>query len=198
MLHPHTELKFVSAEIGYGIFTTQNIPKGTIIWVKDNLDRTFTQEEISSMTPANLENVMKYTYRDNKGHYLFCWDLTRYVNHSFQPNSMLTGLDFEIAIRDIARGEEITNDYGTLNIIEPMKCAHSRSERDSVFPDDLLNFYPQWDKCIREAMTKLYSVSQPLQKFLTLSQKEQIEKIHSGEVEMPSLIQSYFDAKNET
>jgi len=192
MLHPHTELKFVSTEIGYGIFTTQNIPKGTIIWVKDNLDRTFTQEEIFSMTPANLENVMKYTYRNNKGHYLFCWDLTRYVNHSFTPNSMLTGLDFEIAIKDIAQGEEITNDYGTLNIIEPMKCAHSHSDRDSVLPDDLLRFHPQWDKCIREAVTKLYSVSQPLEKFLTLSQKEQIEKILSGEIQVPSILNCYY------
>ena len=121
MLHPYTELRFVSDEIGYGIFATEFIPKGTITWVKDELDRVFTPQELEKLNPATLEHLLKYTYRNSKGEYLFCWDLTRYVNHSFEPNSMLTSMGFEIAIKDIPRGTEITNDYGTLNIIEPFK-----------------------------------------------------------------------------
>ena len=107
MLHPHTELRFVSAEIGYGIFATAFIPKGTIMWVKDELDRIIPKEKISELSPANLENLLKYSYRTSAGDYFFCWDLTRYVNHSFNPNSMLTALGFEIAINDIHPGDEI-------------------------------------------------------------------------------------------
>ena len=47
MLHPHTELRFVSPEIGYGIFATAFIPKGTITWVKDELDRIIPKEKIN-------------------------------------------------------------------------------------------------------------------------------------------------------
>ena len=61
MLHPHTELKFVSPEIGYGIFVTALIPKGTITWVRDELDRIVSKDDLSKMTQANLENLLKYS-----------------------------------------------------------------------------------------------------------------------------------------
>ena len=47
MLHPHTELRHVSKLIGYGVFATQLIPKGTITWVRDDLDQTFSPGEIA-------------------------------------------------------------------------------------------------------------------------------------------------------
>ena len=51
MLHPHTELRHVSKQIGYGVFATQLIPKGTITWVRDDLDQTFSPAEILSFRP---------------------------------------------------------------------------------------------------------------------------------------------------
>lgn len=191
MLHPHTELRFVSPEIGYGVFATQDIPKGTITWVKDQLDRTFPKEEISKLSLPNYENLMKYTYRDKNGDYFFCWDLTRFVNHSFEPNSMVTSLDFEIAIRDIRKGDEITNDYGTLNIIEPFKCAKG-SHREFVKPDDLLHFHKGWDELIASAMESYLHVTQPLQYFLTSDQIDKVNKILTRQMEMPSIIENYF------
>lgn len=194
MLHPHTELRFVSPEIGYGIFATEDIPKGTITWVRDELDRTFSQEEVKTLTPPNFANLMKYTSRDKNGDFLFYWDLTRYMNHSFEPNSCITGLDFEVAIRDIKKGDEMTNDYGTLNVVEPFKCLKSSHTREYVRPDDLLNFYPEWDKQVTLAMSKVKSVSQPLERFLTFLQKTQIDDITSGKKTMPSLLESYYKA----
>ena len=195
MLHPHTELRFVSEEIGYGIFATHDIPAGTIMWVKDQLDRVFTASEIKKMTEANVENILKYTYRDRNGDYFFCWDLTRYVNHSYEPNSILTSLGFEIAVKDIKRGDEITNDYGTLNIIEPFKCANGPHERETVKPDDLTRFYAEWDDLINLAMKNQNKVNQPLQKFLTNEQMENLKKIHYGEMKVPSIIENYFADK---
>ena len=133
MLHPDTELKYVSPEIGYGIFATALIPNGTITWVKDELDRIVPKEDLEKLNPANLENLLKYSYRNYRGDYVFCWDLTRYVNHSYRPNSILTPLGFEIAIRDILPGEEVTNDYGTLNIIESFECANGPSHERDLF-----------------------------------------------------------------
>ena len=64
MLHPHTELKFVSPDIGYGVFASSFIPKGTITWVKDELDRVIPKDNLNQLTKANLENLLKYyTYK---------------------------------------------------------------------------------------------------------------------------------------
>lgn len=188
MLHPQTELKFVSEAIGYGIFATELIPKGTIMWVRDELDRVIKKEDLANYSPANLENLLKYTYRTAEGDYFFCWDLNRYVNHSFQPNSMITPLGFEIAIRDIQPGEEVTNDYGTLNVIEAFVCAKDTDhERSHVYPDDLARHYQAWDKKIAEAFQFIMQRPQPLERLLTKGQKEEIEKIHRGEMDLPSI-----------
>lgn len=193
MLHPHTELKFVSPEIGYGIFATTLIPKGTITWVKDELDRLIPAEELAHLSPANKENLLKYTYRNSKGEYFFCWDLTRYVNHSFEPNSMLTSLGFEIAIKDIHPGEEMTNDYGTLNIIEPFKCANDPChERDYVCPDDLVRFHQKWDDQIAQAFPLLPKVPQPLKKFMNAEQWGEIERIERGDMLLPSVLNNLY------
>ena len=195
MLHPHTELRFVSQEIGYGIFATEEIPKGTITWVKDQLDRVFKRSELEKMSEANIENLLKYTYRDRNGDYFFCWDLTRYVNHSYEPNSMLTALGFEIAIKDIKKGDEITNDYGTFNIIEPFTCANGPHHRETVKPDDLTRYYAEWDSLIADAMKFQNQVAQPLNKFLTHEQNNELEKIHCGEMNLPSVLENYFPDK---
>lgn len=195
MLHPHTELRFVSEDIGYGIFATHDIPKGTITWVKDELDRVFTKKEIDQMTEANLENLLKYTYRDRNGDYFFCWDLTRYVNHSYSPNSMLTALGFEIAIKDIKKGDELSNDYGTFNIIEPFVCANGPHKRETVKPDDLTRFYGEWDELVNEAMMFQCVVEQPLTKFLTEDQKRDLQDIHAGKKTLPSVLTNYFEDK---
>lgn len=193
MLHPHTELRFVSPEIGYGIFATKLIPKGTITWVKDELDRVITPGELEKMSPANLGNLLKYTYRDRDGNYFFCWDLTRYVNHSYDPNSMITAMDFEIAIRDIQVGEEITNDYGTFNIIEPFLCANGPHEREYVRPDDLKRFHAEWDALIQDAMIQQPKVAQPLDKFLTREQQETLRNIQLKKIPTPSILENYFE-----
>lgn len=192
MLHPSTELRFVSPAVGYGIFATKKIPQGTITWVKDELDRVFKPEEVKKLSPANYENLMKYTYRDRHGDYFFCWDLTRYVNHSYHPNSMLTAMGFEIAIKDIEVGDEMTNDYGSFNIIEPFKCAvRAEHEREFVRPDDLLRFHKEWDGLISSSMKFQNIVSQPLEKFLTDDQRQQLLRISQGE-DIPSVLENFF------
>lgn len=112
MIHQSTELKFVSDDIGYGVFATSDIPMGTIIWVKDQLDRVIKKNDLSEFTDANLENLLKYTYRDRNGDYIFCWDHTRFINHSFFPNTMATSLNFEIAIKNISKGKKSLTTMG--------------------------------------------------------------------------------------
>jgi hypothetical protein len=39
LIHPDSELRFIDPAIGYGVFATSLIPKGTFTWVRDELDQ---------------------------------------------------------------------------------------------------------------------------------------------------------------
>ena len=99
MIHPHTELRFINNEIGYGVVATEFIPAGTITWVQDKLDREFLPEEVGSLDPIYQSILDTYTFRNRVGNYILCWDNARYVNHSFNSNCLTTAYDFEIAVR---------------------------------------------------------------------------------------------------
>jgi hypothetical protein len=105
---------------------------------------------------------------------------------------MLTALGFEIAIKDILKGDEITNDYGTFNIIEPFQCAHGPHEREFVRPDDLVRFHEIWDNQIQNAFSLQGQVIQPLLKFLSKDQISQLGKISNGTLQMPSVKDNFF------
>src|SRR5262252_2299151 len=107
MIHPDSELRFVNDIVGYGLFATRLIPKGTFTWVRDDLDQIVdpsVQHHLPAMLTAQLH---KYSYLEPRGRIL-CWDHGRYVNHSCEPNCRSTGFDLEIAVRDIHPGEQLT------------------------------------------------------------------------------------------
>jgi len=195
MIHPHTELKFISAEIGHGVFATQLIPAGTITWVKDSLDRELSKTDFENLAPVCRPVVETYTYRNNKGNYVLCWDIARYTNHSFRPNSMATAYGFEIAISDIKPGEQLTNDYGFLNIVEPFRPTDEGTRRKTVYPNDLLRYHKQWDNSLKKAFVKIPLIEQPLKQLISDDHWRIIQKIEKGECEPESIRNNYFDDK---
>jgi len=167
MLHPYTELRHVNKHIGYGVFATQFIPKGTITWVRDDLDQTFAQQEILGFRKEYQELLDKYTFIDRTGNAVLCWDLARYLNHSCNANCLSAGYEFEIAVRDIRAGEELTDDYGTLNLAELFPCfCQNANCRKLIRPDDLMVLWEDWDAKLRSAFPLILVVDQPLQAFL--------------------------------
>ena len=192
MIHPDTEIRFISNEIGYGVVAKKLIPKGTITWVLDKLDREFTPLEVSDLDPVYREILGIYTFRNNKGNYVLCWDNGRYVNHSFNSNCLTTAYDFEIAIRDIQVGEQLTDDYGYLNINEPFRAHPEGTRRKIVYPDGLLKYYKNWDKKLLPAFKRIPEAEQPLRNLIKAEQWEEIEKIASGEKEMVSILSNYY------
>jgi hypothetical protein len=122
MVHPDTELRFVNDHIGWGVFATRALPKGTIVWALDPLDQKFTAAHVAAL-PAHAQSALeKYSYIDARGRHILCWDHGRFFNHSCAANCLSLGYDFELAVRDIAAGEELTDDYGTLNPLAPFPC----------------------------------------------------------------------------
>ncbi len=181
-MHPHTEIRFINDEIGYGVVAIRFIPKGTITWVQDDLDNIYTPGEVEAMAPRLKEMVDKYTFRNKDGNYVMCWDLAKYVNHSFNSNCLSTAYDFEIAIRDIDPGEQLTDDYGYLNITEPFEAKDEGLERSTVYPDDLLRYHEQWDAKIEAAFKHFYQVDQPLMELVPKDHRDLLkEKLSKGE-----------------
>jgi hypothetical protein len=195
MIHPDTELQFINATVGYGVVATAYIPKGTIVWVQDELDRTFTAEDIETLNPLMQEYLEKYSFTNNKGEKVLCWDNAKFVNHSFKSNCMSTAYDFEIAIKDIHPGEQLTDDYGYLNISEPFIPEDEGTERKVVYPDDLLIYYPIWDEAVRKNLSNFIRVDQPLLKFIDKNLRNDFIEVCSGHAELRSIKNCYCDAR---
>ena len=192
MIHPSTQLRYIDDQIGFGVFATEFIPKGTIVWVLDPLDQILHPSVLENVDPHQKAMIYKYAYRNEKGEYVLCWDLGRYVNHSFHANCMGTAYNCEIAIRDIYPGEQLTDDYGTLNVEEPFKCFKEEgTNREIVYPDDLLKYYKEWDEQVIEALAYFHQVKQPL---LHLIDRNDLIKLKKAAIEkkLPDSIKSIF------
>lgn len=192
MIHPRTELKYISNEIGYGVVATDFIPAGTITWALDKLDREFSPLEFQSMEPIYQEILDTYTYRNNKGNFVLCWDNGRYVNHSFNSNCLTTAYDFEISIRDIHPGEQLTDDYGYLNIPSSFRGVDEGTRRKVVYPDDLTKYYKVWDKKILKVFGKIILNEQPLKSLIREELWNKIHSIAQGKEQMDSILTNYY------
>lgn len=190
MIHPSSELRFISAEIGYGVFATEFIPRGTFLWVLDAFDRILTDEEREALPPLLRQQVDRYAYQAADGDFVFCWDFGRYMNHSCAPASRGIGDAFEIAVRDIQPGEELTCEYGTLNLVQPMTCrCGALSCRGEIRRDDAERYYERWDAEARAAFELAGKVAQPLLPYAKAGPRDLplLAALRSGsEVEVPS------------
>jgi uncharacterized protein len=197
MIHPDTELRFISEAIGYGVVATKLIPKGTITWALDKLDRTFSPTQIQELDPLYQDVLAKYTYRTPQGNHILCWDNARFVNHSSKSNCLTTAYEFEIAIRDIFPGEELTDDYGYLNIEEPFEVLPEEgTDRTVVYPDDLLRYYKVWDEQLLGAFPQLINVSQPLFHILNPALQEKVQRVATGQEPFDSILHCYYPSHN--
>ncbi|NNE76399.1 MAG: SET domain-containing protein [Pricia sp.] len=191
MIHPDTKLAFINEFIGHGVIATKLIPAGTITWVLDDLDMEFTAEQIDKMHEEQKKYIDIYSYRNYKGNYVLCWDHSRFVNHSFNSNCLSTAYDFEVAIRDIYPGEQLTDDYGYLNVENSFEPIAEAGNRSLVKPDDLLHFHNQWDEELKKTFPKIANLRQPLQPFFSQNDWWHIQEIAQGRREMESILKNY-------
>lgn len=197
MIHPKTELKFISNEIGHGVVATAFIPAGTITWALDKLDREFSPDAFKAMDTLYQDILETYTFRNNNGNMVLCWDHGRYVNHSFNSNCLSTAYDFEIAIRDIHPGEQLTDDYGYLNISKPFRGIDEGTKRKVVYPDDLLKYSKMWDKKLLKVFNRIPKLEQPLRSLIPENLWNEIMEVSENKKPMESIIKNFYSAKDK-
>lgn len=167
MIHPATELQFVSPEVGYGVFATSFIPRGTIVWTLCDLDRRFTPPERARLAPAYHAYVDKYGYVDFAGDTILCWDFGRYENHSCEPACLAVGPHVDVLVRDLEAGDQLTCEYGLLNLEVELHCrCGTPSCRGVIGPNDALKFGRAWDEAVRRVLPAASRVPQPLRPFV--------------------------------
>jgi SET domain-containing protein len=105
LIHPDSELRFINPAIGYGVFATSLIPKGTFTWVRDQLDQIVEPRLDTRLPEMPAALLHRYSYLELRGRVL-CWDQVRFINHSCQANCRSTGFDLELATRDIQRARK--------------------------------------------------------------------------------------------
>jgi uncharacterized protein len=146
MLMVETELR-ASPIAGIGVFVTQPVRKGELIWRFDSrIDRVFSEEELAEM-PEQLQRFLR-TYSTLHGDlklWVLCGDNGRFFNHSDQPNTRSLGIAFgdDVAAEDIEPGTELTSDYrticdamrlGRLDFNQPHPDSRSRSPLINASP----------------------------------------------------------------
>jgi hypothetical protein len=163
MIHPASELRFLDAELGFGVFATQPIPRGTIVWALCERERIYSPGAVAVLDTAGREVVERYAYLDTAGNAVLACDTGRYVNHSCEPTTLGVGEYLEVAVRDVAAGEQITCEYALLNLPGGLRCrCGSRGCRGTVRADDVERHWRAWDARRRGAIERWADVPQPL------------------------------------
>jgi len=183
MQHPNTELKFVNPQVGYGVFATDFIPTGTIVYARCSLDITIPPTSPLLSDPAYRDLIEKYAYTDQHGDFIICWDIGKYVNHCCHASALSTGYGFDIAVRDLQPGDEITNDYAQFSFDEEMDLfCHYPDCRKKFTRQDFDHLHPYWDKQVKAALQHFTQVPQPLQKYLDSQTAYELEHyLRTGE-----------------
>lgn len=188
MIHPDTKVQYLNEKIGWGVFSTSFIPKGTIVYVKDELELTITPQQFAKLDNHLQQAVEKYSYLENQGNRIVSWDHAKYVNHCCDCNTMSTGYGFEIAIKNIYPDDEITDEYGLFNVKEKMNLTCEKSGcRGCIQPSDIDQYFRNWDSKVKSALTEIMEVEQPLISLLDLKTVERLVNFLSNQDDFESV-----------
>ncbi len=131
---------------------------------------------MAGLPPFYRRLLDTYTFRDEHGRHVLCWDLARFMNHSCTPCCLGPDSSFEVAVRDIHPGEALTDDYASLYLqAHESFCCHCGEHdcRQWISSADMEKCTPEWERLIDEAMRLPTEVPQPLAPILLAAVKRQ-------------------------
>ncbi|MFE9769587.1 SET domain-containing protein [Streptomyces sp. NPDC005808] len=171
-----------------GLFVTEPIPTGTVIWLPCTKCSRWSKEEVAALPAARFQALDTYGHLLTDGSLLLPCLGAYLMNHSCEANVLDLGLDFGLAVHDIAPGEEVTCDYATF--VEDggwsMECrCRSPRCRGSVTTEQGRDpdIKWAWHERIEAALLSAPSVDQPLHDVLT-ELSEPYRRILSGKTDL--------------
>lgn len=157
---------------GKGIFAKTDIPKGTVVaFLCKNCKVLYAKDEFERLPKKERQKILFHTYRLDDGDvYQDCGYIAKYTNHSCDANMISTEF-FDIASRDIKKGEECTIDYRFFNEGEDTEWECRCGSKDCCHTLRCIRPIPkkvlqQWNRKIKDAMQYIKKVPQPILKEL--------------------------------
>lgn len=138
MMMVETELRESPIQ-GIGVFLTQDVAKGTLLWRFDSrVDRIYAPAELQSLPAHAAAFVRRFsTWHDGIGAWILCGDNGRHFNHSDTPNTVSASVGFgdDHAAADLKAGTELTTDYRAI-------CDVARTDGFDFVPADDIQASP--------------------------------------------------------
>ncbi len=181
MILSHLRIQWISDTKGYGLFAAKKIPKGTMTFIQDPLDIVITPDQFKKQDSTIKNLVDRFSYEGPDGSRIISWDFGKYMNHCCFSNTLTTGYGFEIAIRDIEEGEEVTDDYRIFTTEHQlfMNCEKSNCE-GSLNIQNNEGLVSRWDNDVENALKEFLNVRQELLHFMPPKSLKSIENYIKG------------------
>ena len=165
-----------SARHGLGLFATEPIPLGTVVWHPCARCPVYSPEQVAALGSSQRAQLDEYGYFLEDGSQILPCGLTFLANHCCDANVLDYGLDFGIAVRDIAAGEEVTGDYRTFFSDPSWQVQCACGTPGCVGLINPVNALPpgladRWMATVTRAVSALRRVDQPLDASLKASSR---------------------------
>ncbi|MGI0141662.1 MAG: SET domain-containing protein [Candidatus Micrarchaeales archaeon] len=160
-----------TGKYGKGLFATQFIPKGTIIDSYSLCKKcgTYSKEELAKLSKKEHNFVIHHEQKTKAGlRAKYCDERLSYTNHSCNSNILESDEGFDIAIKDIKKGEEVTEDYRRYgskktHFVGGCKCGGKNCiGRTAFMAPGSKKLQKFWNRKINAALRLIPSVKQPL------------------------------------
>ena len=113
----HIAYKLKASDLhGVGLFANEDIKEGQLIYTASPLlDVNITQEQFDSLEQKEKDEILWWGFFDQPSQMWHVdFDVSKFINHSYHP-TVTQDPDHDeaylIAVRDIAAGEELTQNY---------------------------------------------------------------------------------------
>jgi uncharacterized protein len=204
MLHPSHELRFINPVIGYGVFATELISKGTIVGFVDSLDIKILPKTYERLNDKFREIVEHFCPINVEGDGVLTWDNFKYINHSCDSNLLITAHQLSIAVRDIVKDEEITLDYMLLDAYlniqkegEGISCqCGSPNCRKIINNLDIDSYLPIFISRLNEALSCSLEVKQPLFDFMDTKEKNELIKAFQNHSDCSKIVLEFLKKRS--
>ena len=157
---------------GLGLFATETIPTGTVVWHPCKRCPTFSVDDLSSLGKTQQKQLDEYVYYLEDGRAILPCTMVFLLNHSCEASILDYGLDFGVAVRDIVAGEELTQDYRTF-ANDPdwgVKCFCGADDCAGIInpaKPPSAELAAKWTAKVTNALKFVHCVPQPLHTSLT-------------------------------
>ena len=152
---------------GRGLFATDALPSGTVIWFPCQSCPRYSVAQLATLASEQVEELDEFGYRLEDGSLIWPCSGAHLFNHSCEANVLDSGLDFGIAVRRIAAGEELTCDYRTFLNDPPWQFScwcGSPSCSGTVASAKTFDatVTAMWRRKVADACDRIVTVDQPL------------------------------------